>query len=268
MSFSDACLRKPRQSQYTICDTTLLIQIYFYQWKRRRVSCDERRPLLPGNDRETVSATVLLVRYTGALLFVVAVGIAAWWIGEIQQIDPTPPPTSRLEIHILGWTSAILYVRNFAFLNCSNQLTLLQLVARIPQICTCPCVPIFRAFADTPIVKNPKTQCEGLSPALFFFSMFGNVTYTLSICSKSMDREYLITNASWLAGWTSYHVCCMFILRVTPGSALTVFLDAIVSIGLALNGMFLICVYHLGSLSNFLLPISRQGRTICQWSLG
>lgn len=162
---------------YTTCDTILLAQIYFYRWKRRRTSCDERRPLLARNNRETISAALLLVRYTGALLFVVAVGIAAWWIGEIQQIDSTPPPTSRLEIHVLGWISAVLY-----------------LVARIPQI-----------------FKNPKTRCEGLSPALFFFSMFGNVTYSLSICSRSMDWEYLITNASWLAG-----------------SALTVFLDAIV----------------------------------------
>lgn len=162
---------------YVICDSILLMQIYYYRRKRRRLLSDERQPLLPSNNPETISAALLLVRYTGALLFVVAVGVVAWWIGEIQQIDPTPPPSSRLEIHILGWTSAVLY-----------------LVARIPQI-----------------FKNPKTRCEGLSPALFFFSMFGNVTYSLSICSESMDREYLLTNASWLAG-----------------SALTVFLDAIV----------------------------------------
>lgn len=77
---------------------------------------------------------------------------------------------------------------------------MLQLVARIPQICLYPPVPMYGTFADILIVKNPKTRCEGLSPALFFFSMFGNVTYSLSICSESMDREYLLTNASWLAG--------------------------------------------------------------------
>jgi solute carrier family 66 (lysosomal lysine-arginine transporter), member 1 len=76
----------------------------------------------------------------------------------------------------------------------------LQLVARIPQICPCPSAPMYGTFADPITVKNPKTRCEGLSPALFFFSMFGNITYSLSICSESMDWEYLITNASWLAG--------------------------------------------------------------------
>ncbi len=50
------------------------------------------------------------------------------------------------------------------------------------------------------IVKNFQTRCAGLSPALFFFSIFGNVTYALSICAKSMDKDYLVTNASWLAG--------------------------------------------------------------------
>jgi hypothetical protein len=60
--------------------------------------------------------------------------------------------------------------------------------------------------------KNLQTRCEGLSPALFFFAIVGNVTYSLSIVAKSTERDYLITNASWLAG-----------------SALTVFLDFIVS---------------------------------------
>jgi solute carrier family 66 (lysosomal lysine-arginine transporter), member 1 len=50
------------------------------------------------------------------------------------------------------------------------------------------------------IVKNIKTGCEGLSPALFFFSILGNTTYALSICAKSMDKAYLMTNAGWLAG--------------------------------------------------------------------
>lgn len=100
--------------QYVICDSILLMQIYYYRRKRRRLLSDERQPLLPSNNPETISAALLLVRYTGALLFVVAVGVVAWWIGEIQQIDPTPPPSSRLEIHILGWTSAVLYVRKYS----------------------------------------------------------------------------------------------------------------------------------------------------------
>jgi hypothetical protein len=50
------------------------------------------------------------------------------------------------------------------------------------------------------LVKNLQTQCEGLSPAMFFFSIFGNVTFAMAILMKSTERNYLITNASWLAG--------------------------------------------------------------------
>lgn len=49
-------------------------------------------------------------------------------------------------------------------------------------------------------VKNFTTRCEGLSPALFVFAITGNLTYAWSICAASMERDYLITNGSWLAG--------------------------------------------------------------------
>ena len=49
-------------------------------------------------------------------------------------------------------------------------------------------------------MKNIETHCEGLSLALFMFTVAGNVTYVLSICTLSMEREHLIANASWLAG--------------------------------------------------------------------
>jgi hypothetical protein len=49
-------------------------------------------------------------------------------------------------------------------------------------------------------VKNFKTRCEGLSPALFFFAICGNVAFGASILAKRMDLEYLVINASWLAG--------------------------------------------------------------------
>jgi hypothetical protein len=51
-----------------------------------------------------------------------------------------------------------------------------------------------------PLVKNFKTRCEGLSPSLFIFTAFGSCTYVLSILAKSLEKEYLITNAGWLAG--------------------------------------------------------------------
>ncbi|KAJ7761596.1 PQ loop repeat-domain-containing protein [Mycena maculata] len=172
---------------YSICDIILMFQIYYYRWKRgRSAGVDEETPLLTGNTSQNsqtpVSAAVLILRYTGAVLFVFATGILAWWINsktEKTEEHPKHPPTAAVQwiIQILGWTSAVSY-----------------LSARVPQI-----------------AKNLRTRCEGLSPALFYFAILGNVTYSWSIIAKSTDRDYLITNASWLAG-----------------SALTVFLDLIV----------------------------------------
>lgn len=48
------------------------------------------------------------------------------------------------------------------------------------------------------IVHNHKTRCAGLSLAMFFFSITGNVTYVASILFKSTERRYLLTNLSWL----------------------------------------------------------------------
>ena len=49
-------------------------------------------------------------------------------------------------------------------------------------------------------MKNFDTECHGLSPGLFVFTIMGNLTYALSICVSSMERDHLIANASWLAG--------------------------------------------------------------------
>ncbi|KAJ7505219.1 PQ loop repeat-domain-containing protein [Mycena galericulata] len=171
---------------YSLCDLILMFQIYFYRWKRARsAGADEETPLLPGNDSQNtqnqVPTAVLMLRYTGAVVFVFATGILAWWLNsnteKTKELLNHPVPTSQWTVQILGWTSAVSY-----------------LGARIPQI-----------------AKNFRTRCEGLSPALFYFAILGNVTYSWSIIAKSTDKDYLITNASWLAG-----------------SALTVFLDLIV----------------------------------------
>lgn len=171
---------------YSLCDLTLLGQIYFYRWKRSTIANErgERSPLLHGESRapqqEKVSTRLLLVRYTAAVLFVIATGVIAWWISsglEKEESPDVPDEAVGWKIQLVGWTSAALY-----------------LGARIPQI-----------------FKNFKTRCEGLSPALFLFAIFGNLAYVLAICTKSMSSQYLITNASWLAG-----------------SGLTVFLDLFV----------------------------------------
>jgi len=61
-------------------------------------------------------------------------------------------------------------------------------------------LPIESSLLTPNQAKNFSTRCEGLSPALFFFAIFGNSTYALSICAKSMDKDYLVTNGGWLAG--------------------------------------------------------------------
>jgi len=172
---------------YTLCDMALMFQIYYYRWKRARSgpAPHEDTPLLGNNTTEPsqnkVPTVVLVLRYAAALIFVFATGVLAWWISnntdKIEEPPKLPSATVQWTIQILGWTSAVLY-----------------LGSRVPQI-----------------AKNLQTRCEGLSPALFFFAIVGNVTYSLSIVAKSTERDYLITNASWLAG-----------------SALTVFLDFIV----------------------------------------
>jgi len=154
-------------SYYTLCDIILLSQIYFYRWQRqyRLVDSDEHSPLLD-RPKQKVSTKVMLARYMVALLFVFGTGVIAWWISSSLDYDDVPETPAGWTAQLIGWTSAILY-----------------LGSRIPQI-----------------IKNFKTRCEGLSLALFLFAIFGNLTYVLAICTKSMHGPYLIKNASWLAG--------------------------------------------------------------------
>ncbi|KAJ8586285.1 PQ-loop-domain-containing protein [Rhizopogon salebrosus TDB-379] len=184
---------------YTLCDTILLCQVYYYRWKRQT-----GRHVLPGHvpgevsedtcllaesssvvpsERSEPSVARIFMRYLAAVAFVSAAGVAAYFISNWlpNHDDETSPllPNKKLgwDIQIIGWTSAVAY-----------------LGARLPQI-----------------VKNFKTRCEGLAPGLFVFSILGNMTYALSIIAASRDGDYLIRNASWLAG-----------------SGLTVFLDVLV----------------------------------------
>ncbi|EIW81042.1 PQ-loop-domain-containing protein [Coniophora puteana RWD-64-598 SS2] len=181
---------------YTLCDSTLLLQVYYYRWKSRQrltspAAPTEEDPLigisiLPLQDRRP-SAWKIFFQYTAAVVFVCLTGVGAYFISEsLQGRQQGPQALESLsegkagvewEVQIIGWTSAILF-----------------LGSRIPQI-----------------LKNFKTRCEGLAPGLFLFAILGNTTYALSICAASMDPDYLIKNSSWLAG-----------------SALTVFFDLIV----------------------------------------
>ncbi|EGN98249.1 hypothetical protein SERLA73DRAFT_183181 [Serpula lacrymans var. lacrymans S7.3] len=182
---------------YTVCDSILLLQVYYYRAKRRRATAISS---LDTEDFPTEASHLLdtsaisnhasrldsmkkrTLRYAAAVIFVIGAGVMAYFISDSLSNGTESPHSQKKEaldwkIQIIGWTSAVSY-----------------LGARIPQI-----------------LKNLKTRCEGLSPALFLFAIMGNITYALSICVASTDREYLIKNASWLAG-----------------SALTVFLDILV----------------------------------------
>ncbi|KZO93319.1 PQ-loop-domain-containing protein [Calocera viscosa TUFC12733] len=182
---------------YTLCDLTLLLQIYYY----RHVHPTHIAPILPSpsesapllssstaalppssEPKPTTSNTWKKAAVYGlAVVFVVATGLIAWRVsksaGGGEDSPGSPEDGLDWKTQVIGWCSAILY-----------------LGSRIPQI-----------------LKNRITKCSGLSLALFVFAVAGNVTYVLSICVKSMQWQYLVANSSWLAG-----------------SGLTVFLDFIV----------------------------------------
>ncbi|KAI0052709.1 PQ-loop-domain-containing protein [Auriscalpium vulgare] len=181
---------------YTLCDTILLVQIYYYRWASRtdgdvpnatfHQDADEEAPLLassdarhPGDEKHS-SMKRQCLEYSAMVVCVVAAGVAAWAISEkVGHVEEQPKEGEVVEwrSQLMGYISAVLY-----------------LGSRVPQI-----------------LKNLDTKCEGLSPAMFVFSIMGNVTYGLSICVSSMEWEHLVVNASWLAG-----------------SLLTVFLDVLV----------------------------------------
>ncbi|KAL5482435.1 RTC2 [Sanghuangporus weigelae] len=222
---------------YTLCDLTLLGQIYYYRWKRNRLvhrisspiptpqvilqtENGEQAPLLgsrspssvssrkapgPGDSEAQTNETdgfwKAALRYALAMLFVIGVGMAAWFVGrrhhQGEGADPGSEEGGRekdvveWKSQVIGWTSAVLY-----------------LGSRIPQI-----------------LKNFKTRCEGLSLALFLFSIAGNVTYVLSICTESMTPRHLVANAAWLAGsgltvfLDVFVLCQFFYFRRTDGRA-------------------------------------------------
>ncbi|EPT05086.1 hypothetical protein FOMPIDRAFT_1027321 [Fomitopsis schrenkii] len=183
---------------YSVCDSILLSQIYYYRWINNTSSKTlpqspiesatedlEQRPLLAQNSdaaegRVKHSVYRDFTKYAAALAFVFVVGIAAWAMDEHIHRGQAPPKRDEVvewRSQALGWISAAMF-----------------LGARVPQI-----------------VKNFRTGCEGLSPFLFVYSITGNTTYVLAILAASMDLQHLIANASWIAG-----------------SALTVFLDVFV----------------------------------------
>ncbi|KAL1950080.1 hypothetical protein VTO73DRAFT_5202 [Trametes versicolor] len=174
-------------SYYSVCDVILLTQIYYYRWKKARRTArlllsdepetaalyGEASPLLPGGTGSEVPARRSMskdtLKFASALLFVFAVGVAAWAVDRhVHRDSPRSKPEEVIEwrSQVLGWISAALF-----------------LGARVPQI-----------------VKNLDTRCEGLSPFLFVYSISGNTTYFLSILAASLNIKHLAANAPWIAG--------------------------------------------------------------------
>ncbi|KAF8310274.1 PQ-loop-domain-containing protein [Clavulina sp. PMI_390] len=183
---------------YTLCDITLLFQIYYYRIFYNARSRDlasgsspstpEREPILssasdspsptnqpnppPPAPPRLKSIQRLVVEYALLWAFVVAFGIGAYVYDRYHSHHSSPPDGENggdvfeWRSQLMGWLSAALY-----------------LGSRIPQI-----------------KKNTETRCEGLSLALFMFAIAGNLFYVLSICVLSMEWSHMITNASWLVG--------------------------------------------------------------------
>ncbi|KAI6129697.1 PQ loop repeat-domain-containing protein [Pisolithus croceorrhizus] len=179
---------------YTVCDTTLLFQVYYYRWKRkaqRAAALDgcpseqscllEERTFTSGEPPRSPLLQVLLW-YMGAVVIIALAGSGTYFVSQLinrgSSSRPTLETSAELETQILGWTCTLCYIS-----------------ARVPQI-----------------YKNFHTRCEGLAPGLFCFAILGNITFTLSICVASMDRDYLIRNASWIAGSTATVVLDVFVL--------------------------------------------------------
>ncbi|KAI9443368.1 PQ-loop-domain-containing protein [Lactarius indigo] len=186
---------------YTLCDTALIIQIYYYRWLNTGTlarpqahhieNTGEATPLLSSSNGAHESEKKRSLRrhvleYVGVILCLVGAGITAWAISQkVQGVghsggdeEPRPGEVVEWKSQLMGYCSALLY-----------------LGSRIPQI-----------------LKNFDTKCRGLSPGLFIFGIMGNLTYALSICVSSMEMEHLIANASWLAGSTLTVLLDAFVL--------------------------------------------------------
>uniref|UniRef100_A0A1D1Z3J3 Putative membrane protein YOL092W n=1 Tax=Anthurium amnicola TaxID=1678845 RepID=A0A1D1Z3J3_9ARAE len=159
---------------YCIADLVLFCQLVYY---RNHSYAAERTPLLgeaPPSRRPSYLSTILKV--LGLTVIACAFGaLLCYYISsKIQHESDHSAHGKRDEAleflwlpQVLGWGSAFLY-----------------LGSRIPQI--------FLNFCNK--------SCEGLSLAMFGFSVLGNVAFVLSVLFHSTDPTYLLINLSWLVG--------------------------------------------------------------------
>ncbi|QLQ80265.1 hypothetical protein HG537_0D02660 [Torulaspora globosa] len=102
---------------------------------------------------------------------VIMAGFLSWYISYCQNPGLSKPDGPSLEVNwlgqIFGYLSALLY-----------------LGSRVPQI----------------LLNFERKSCEGISFLFFLFACLGNSSFILSVLAISLDRKYLILNASWLIG--------------------------------------------------------------------
>lgn len=96
-------------------------------------------------------------------------GIIGWYFTDSGEDDvrETKPQKMNFWGQVFGWLCAVLY-----------------LGSRVPQL----------------LLNYERKSCEGISFLFFLFACLGNLAYVVSILVKDMSRQYLLINASWLAG--------------------------------------------------------------------
>jgi len=124
--------------QYTLCDTALLIQIYYYRWLNTGTlarpqahhvqDTGEATPLLSSSNNsahESEKKRSLkrhVLEYVGMILCLVGAGIVAWAISQrVQGVgddeEPRPEEVVEWKSQLMGYCSAMLYCeRLFAVL--------------------------------------------------------------------------------------------------------------------------------------------------------
>lgn len=182
---------------YNLTDIILLSQVYYYRkFSNRRSKEDadltESTPLVQRH-RDDSSPPLIQEHtrtiYSHVLEFIASIsclcitGIISYYlsvaeedvdnnslmlrIGTFKKHGESLAPHLQLLAQSLGWGSAILY-----------------LGSRIPQI----------------VMNFNNRSCEGLSLAMFYFSVLGNLTYCMSVLFHSVEREFILINLPWLIG--------------------------------------------------------------------
>jgi len=179
---------------YTLCECTLLGQVYWYRYRRRLhphlytplSPIDESAPLLPDVEIESVKRRRLsetqrnVLGYGFGIIVILLVGVMGWKIsgqggklkhgkgspGQGRVGGGLPEEVWDSSAQVVGWLSALLYIG-----------------ARFPQI-----------------RKNVHTKCVGLAMGFFCFSLAGNFTYSASILIPSLQPQHIWVNLAWLAG--------------------------------------------------------------------